>query len=243
MKSIQRIMATQTQSPMAGGNLGKGAKVIAENLPRPSSPPCSSSTMSSEGLVSRLKNLTDGVSSTLFKPSATSVENLGAYEKLVTPNGTASKKSLKLIEKESFKALDNDFMPVCLAKGREYLFASSQQTSQVQVFLGKSPQGVLKLNESKYFASLHSVHFIEMPEEVNDKLVVLDNEGFHFFTEKGMHLFTAMDKEGYKYRGLGHMVWKDRLCLVTLDINGDGVRVLLMDLNEKSDTYRTFIKR
>merc|ERR1712080_285209 len=113
---------------------------------------------------------------------------------------------------------------------------------QVQVFRGSSSQGVLKLNDSKYFASLHSVHFIEMSKESDDKLVVLDNEGFHFFNERGMHLFTVMDKEGYKYRGLAHVVWNGRLCLVTLDINSKGVKVCLMDLTKDSKTYQTFIK-
>ena len=225
-------------SPVAGGNLGGKVKHIIERIP--SSPPCSSSTMSSEGIASRLKNLT-GIDSGIFKPSTTSVENLGAYENL--HSNSPSKHPVSLVEHEVLKSCDAEFMPVSLAKGREYLFVTSQQTNQVQVYREKSQQGVLKMNDTKYFSGLHCVHFIEMPKACDDRLVVLDNEGFHFFNEHGLYLHTLMDMEGYKYRGLGHVIFKDRLCLVTLDINDKGVCVLLMDLQKGSDSYQTFIKR
>jgi len=225
-------------SPVAGGNLGGKVKHIIERIP--SSPPCSSSTMSSEGIASRLKNLT-GIDSGIFKPSTTSVENLGAYENL--HSNSPSKHPVSLVEHEVLKSCDAEFMPVSLAKGREYLFVTSQQTNQVQVYREKSQQGVLKMNDTKYFSGLHCVHFIEMPKACDDRLVVLDNEGFHFFNEHGLYLHTVMEMEGYKYRGLGHVIFKERLCLVTLDINDKGVCVLLMDLQKGSDSYQTFIKR
>ena len=228
------------QSPVAGGILNSAAKHIAERLP--SSPPCSSSTMSSEGMASKLKNLTDGGHSTsILKPSPSSVQHLASYENLCANINT--KISSRLVEKEICKALDPDFMPVSLAKGRDHLFVSSQQTNQVQVFRGKSHQGVLKKNNSKYFASLHAVHFIEMSKATDDKLVVLDNEGFHLFNEQGMHLYTILETEGYKYRGLGHIYLQGKLCLVTLDVNEKGVKVNLMDLTEGSPTFKTFVKR
>ena len=242
VKSTFKLSAPSlVNSPVAGGNLGGKVKHIIERIP--SSPPCSSSTMSSEGIASRLKNLT-GIDSGIFKPSATSVENLGAYENLHSNSSRSpSKHPVSLVEQDTFKSYDAEFMPVSLAKGREYLFVTSQQTNQVQVYREKSQQGVLKMNDTKYFSGLHCVHFIEMQKSSDDRLVVLDNEGFHFFNEHGLYLHTLMDMEGYKYRGLGHVIFKDRLCLVTLDINDKGVCVLLMDLQKGSDSYQTFIKR
>ena len=219
--------------------MGGKAKRITEKIPQGGlSSPCSSSTKSSEELLSKL-----GISS-IIKPSATSVQNLGTYENLVSSGSTrTSKRPVSLKEKDIFKSGDAEFMPITLAKGREYLFATSQKTNQVQVFRDKAQQGVLKMNESKYFTVLHCVHFIEMPKASDDRLVVLDNEGFHFFNEHGLYLHTKMEKEGYMYRGLGHVVYEQRLCLITLDVSQLGVSVLLMDLDKDSDTYGTFIKR
>jgi len=231
-------------SPVAGGNLKAKKKTIVDTMP--CSPPSSTSTCNSVDMSAKLREISDtpkdaDCNSSILKPNRGSVEILEGYE------DTGSSKHMRPYagKQEVFKSTDADFLPICLAIGQEYLFVTSQSTNQVQVFRDETQQGVLKLNDSKYFTSVRNVHTIIRSNEIS-QVVVLDNEGFHFFVENGLFIRTVLSGEGFKHRGLGHIYYEGRLCLVSLDVNerrNGGTEVVLIDVDSKSETCNDIIKR
>lgn len=225
-------------SPVAGGNLVSRVKNISDEMPHEKSPPSSTSTMSSLDLASRLKDFSKSRTDLALKPSGDSVENLEKYENL-----SSGKVPLVVAEYE-FRSLDPEFMPISLSFGREYLFVTSQSTNQVDVFKNGTQQGVLKTSETKYFKSLHNVHTI-IEQSFPFQVAVLDNEACHFFAENGLYIRSILQKEGHKYRGLGHMHYSGRLHLVTLDVKPQdgGVDIVLVDIQPDSPTMDSVVKR
>ena len=136
--------------------------------------------------------------------------------------------------------------------GQKHLFVTSQSTNQVQVFQSGKQLGVLKINKSKFFNSLRNVHTItrEISEatkpDVVHQVVVLDNTGFHFYVENGLFIYTILDGASHKYRGLGHIHYHGKFCLVSLDVNerrNGGTEVVLIDVDSNSETCNDIIKR
>ena len=130
-------------------------------------------------------------------------------------------------------------MPISLAMGHEYLFVSGTSTNQVQVFRDGEQQGVLKIHESKYFNSVRNVHTIPSGKMTSSQVIVLDNQGFHFFVENGLWIHTILGNEGYNYRGLGHTA---NFVLSVYD-PALGVSVVIIDIEPKSLDRNTIIKR
>merc|ERR1711962_1422147 len=189
----------------------------------PCSPPSVASTHSD--MSAKLREVSDTArdadcSSSILKPNGSSVEKLDRYED--TWNALSSKPIRPFAgTQEEYKSSDPQFLPISLAMGhssQEYLFVTSQINNQVQVFLDGKQQGVLKLNDSKYFTSVRNVHTIADSDNIS-QVVVLDNGGFHFFAENGLYIRTVLSGAGFKYRGLGHIHYEGNLCLISLDVN------------------------
>lgn len=150
---------------------------------------------------------------------------------------------------EEYKSCDAKFMPISLSMGRVYLYVTSQSTNQVQVFLNGEQKGVLKMNNSKYFNSLHNVHTVTrkgMPEPAAHQVVVLDNSGFHFFREDGLFSHTVLANQSHKYRGLGAIHHQGKFCLVSLEVkdpNMSGVNVVVIDVENSSSKTHPIVKR
>lgn len=243
VQGIADPMPTLTiSSPVAGGNLKAKKKTIVDSMP--CSPPSSTSTMSSVDMSAKLREVCDTPkeadgNKSILKTSGASVEILEKYEDLT---------SSKLMRpypgtQEEYSNSDKLFLPVSLSMGQEYLFVTSQTTNQVKVFLDGKEQGVLKLNDCKYFASVRNVHTILRSNQIS-QVVVLDNEGFHFFVENGLYIRSVLSREGFKYRGLGHIQYEGKLCLVSLFVNGlGGTEIVIIDVESESPTDKTIIKR
>ena len=151
-----------------------------------------------------------------------------------------------------YRSYDTQFMPISLSMGQKHLFVTSQSTNQVQVFQSGKQLGVLKINKSKFFNSLRNVHTItrEISEatkpDVVHQVVVLDNTGFHFYVENGLFIYTILQGASHKYRGLGHIHYHGKFCLVSLDVknpNHSGVSVVIIDVDEGSKARGTILKR
>jgi len=245
VQGIADPMPTVTiSSPVAGGNLKAKKKTIVDSMP--CSPPSSTSTMSSIDMSAKLREVCDTPkeadgNKSILKPSGASVEILEKYEDLT---------SSKLMRpypgtQEEYANSDKQFLPVSLSMGQEYLFVTSQKTNQVKVFRDGEEQGVLKLNDCKYFTSVRNVHTILRSNEIS-QVVVLDNVGFHFFVENGLYIRSVLSGEGFKYRGLGHIQYEGKLCLVSLDVNErgfGGTEIVIIDIESESPTDKTIIKR
>jgi len=208
--------------------------------------------MSSVDMSAKLREVSDTPKdASILKPNGASVESLERYESASIVKG--SDKSSKAMrpyagKQEELKSSDPQFLPISLAMGQEYLFVTSQTTNQVQVFREGTQAGVLKLNDSKYFSSVRNVHTILRSKEIS-QVVVLDNGGFHFFVENGLSIRTVLPGEGFKYRGLSHIHFDGKLCLVSLDVNtgeasgNGGTEVVIIDVDSKSRTDASIIKR
>lgn len=237
-------------SPVAGGNLVSKVKHIEDDLPR--SPPSSTSTMSAAECQSKLKDFSNSSGSTIkegsecvnksiLKSSVSGDAILAQYE-LLSSGKTSSMKPM-IVDISEYDPVDPGFMPISLALGKDYLFASSQSTNQVHVFKNGKPQGVLKINKTKYFKSVHNVHTI-MDKSVSHHVMVLDNEGCHCYVENGLYIETLLEKDGYRYRGLSHTMIQDKVCMVTLDIRADdGVDIIFVDITSSSKNARSIIQR
>ena len=232
-------------SPVTGGNLMSRIKTVVEELPQ--SPPSSTST--SNDLSSRLKDFDQSNQASnsasknlsILKSNSASIENLESYENLRNRSQKPlNSKPTAVMEKlKTFKSCDAKFMPVTLTRTGEYLYVSSQAFSQVQVFKNESYQGVLKINDDYYFDQVRCVHAIPDPNN-QDQIWVLDNKGFHQFTDKGMYVKTIFQDKGYFYRGLSHAKLKGKLCLITAQIDNSkedsghnddpGVDIIAIDL-------------
>jgi len=242
-------------SPVAGGNLKAKAKTISDVMPH--SPPKSTSTMSSTDMSLKLRDVCDDISKlmnttevtkSILKPSGASVEKLERYEGLSGGrNGAPCAGTV-----EEYRSRDQQFMPISLSMGQEHLFVTSQSTNQVQVFQSGQQLGVLKIKKSKFFNSLRNVHTItrEISEatepDVVHQVVVLDNTGFHFFVENGLFIYTILAGESHQYRGLGHIHYQGKFCLVSLDVkdpNHSGVSVVIIDVEKGSKAKGTILKR
>jgi len=245
VQGIADPMPTVTiSSPVAGGNLKAKKKTIVDSMP--CSPPSSTSTMSSVDMSAKLREVCDTPkeadgSKSILKPSGASVEILEKYEDLT------SSKLLRAYPgtQEEYASSDRQFLPVSVSMGQEYLFVTSQPTNQVKVFRDGKEQGVLKLNGSKYFTSVRNVHTILRSNEIS-QVVVLDNEGFHFFVENGLFIHSVLSGEGFKYRGLGHIQYDSKLCLVSLCVEErgfGGTEIVIIDVESESPTHNTIIKR
>lgn len=248
-------------SPVAGGNLASKVKHIEDDMPR--SPPSSTSTMSAAECQSKLKDFSSSSSASTIKeasecanksilrPSGSSVDILEQYESL-SSGGYSKTSSMKpmVVDVQTFNTGDPGFMPISLALGKDYLFACSQSTNQAHVFKDGRPQGVLKINGTKYFKSVHNVHTMT-EKSVPYNVMVLDNEGCHCYVENGLYIETLLDKQGHKYRGLTHTTLKNKWCMVTLDIRADeGVDIVFVDITPSSEhkglivqKYVNFLKR
>ena len=135
----------------------------------------------------------------------------------------------------------NLIRPVSLAMGQQHLFVTSPSTNQVQVFLNGHHQGVLKIHNSKFFNSVRNVHTYKTTPNAVYQVVVLDDEGFHFYDENGLYNDTILTGEGHKYRGSGHVQYQGKLCLVSLDVKNPklGVSLVVIDI-EKCSTVKRF---
>jgi len=245
--------AVSCASPVAGGNLKAKATPISAAMPR--SPPKSTSTMSSTDMSLKLRDVCDDISKlmnttevtkSILKPSGASVEKLERYES-GGRNGPPFAGTV-----EEYRSRDAQFMPISLSMGQEHLFVTSQSTNQVQVFQSGQQLGVLKIKKSKFFNSLRNVHTItrEISEatepDVVHQVVVLDNTGFHFFVENGLFIYTILAGESHQYRGLGHIHYQGKFCLVSLDVkdpNHSGVSVVIIDVEKGSKAKGTILKR
>ena len=231
-------------SPIAGGNLKKVSSQVQEKLPN--SPPSSASTMSGSELGSRLKDFSENQS---LKQCTTSIENLQQFEDYISENDdTLARKAyqkLSTLRNElipSFGGIDQSFMPITIAHGRHYLFAVSQISQQVLVFKDRKQKGVLKIKDSKFFKSPKAVHFIKDDNNsTEDFLVVLDEAGFHLYTEIGHLTKTIQGGHGEKYRGLTHVIIGKDKFIVTLDIKSN--RLVFIDCNKDQPTFGNISKR
>ena len=145
-----------------------------------------------------------------------------------------------------YRSYDTQFMPISLSVGQKHLFVTSHSTNQVQVFQSGKQLGVLKIKESKFFKSLRNVHTITSYVHDIHQVVVLDNEGFHFFVENGLFIYTILQGESHKYRGLGHIHYQGKFCLVSLDVkdpNHSGVSVVIIDVDKGSKAKGDILKR
>ena len=159
---------------------------------------------------------------------------------------------IRICSLAEYRSRDAQFMPISLSMGQEHLFVTSQSTNQVQVFQSGQQLGVLKIKKSKFFNSLRNVHTItrEISEatepDVVHQVVVLDNTGFHFFVENGLFIYTILAGESHQYRGLGHIHYQGKFCLVSLDVkdpNHSGVSVVIIDVEKGSKAKGTILKR
>ena len=220
------------------------AKVIPEKLPN--SPPSSASTMSSTDLTNRLKDFSESMkpacASSLYQSmSKTGEDVLSAKEKLKDFSGNLSRYEDALTAKEKdiiakitpqmfqmplsaykFSSPDINFMPLGLAHGRHYLFVVDQSPQQhVKVFRNGKQKGNLKMNNSKNFPGLKSVHFIlDVEDDSKDMLIVLDSKGFHLFSETGEHFKTLFEDEGSRFRGLANVIKDGINYIVSIDVKG-----------------------
>ena len=159
---------------------------------------------------------------------------------------------IKMCSFAEYRSYDTQFMPISLSMGQNHLFVTSQSTNQVQVFHSGKQLGVLKINKTKYFNSLRNVHTITREisaatkPDVAHQVVVLDNTGFHFFVENGLFIYTILEGESRQYRGLGHIHYQSKFCLVSLDVkdpNHSGVSVVIIDVDKGSQAKGTILKR
>jgi len=243
---VANIIPSETDSPVRSGSLKK--KAIDDSMP--CSPPSVASTHSD--MSAKLREVSDTArdadcSSSILKPNGSSVEKLDRYED--TWNAISSKPIRPFAgTQEEYKSSDPQFLPISLAMGhssQEYLFVTSQINNQVQVFLDGKQQGVLKLNDSKYFTSVRNVHTIADSDNIS-QVVVLDNGGFHFFAENGLYIRTVLSGAGFKYRGLGHIHYEGNLCLISLDVNersNGGTEVVIINVEAKSQQCNSIVKR
>ena len=110
---------------------------------------------------------------------------------------------------------------------QQHLFVTSPSTNQVQVFQDGQHQGVLKIHNFKFFNSVRNVHTYKTTPNAVHQVVVLDDEGFHFYDENGLYNDTILTGEGHKYRGSGHVQYQGKLCLVSLDVKNPKLGLFL----------------
>jgi len=280
-KKVVGLKAQQevSNSPVTGGNLAgsaKDLKVVTGDL----SPPSSSSTMSSTNIQHLLSDFADSGSKTSKFPSAaaavatttssasSSTSGLGSGTSSSAGTAAAAAPTSAMTYTHS----DPEFEPVDVTKNSGYVFCASQANNRVEVFSheGKSA-GKLRVNDKKLFDLPRNVLHIgpqckAMQTESSSSLllnagcvVVLDNNGFHFFSENGQHLGTILEGQGSKFRGLASYRRKtvtaeteaeaaaadqqkgERLYLVSIEVGGSkggGVNLVFIDLREalKSST-------
>ena len=217
---------------------------MAQDIPEklPNSPPSSASTMSATDLTNRLKDFSESMkpacASSLYQSMSKYEDALSAKEKSVIAKTTPQLFQMPL-NTYKFTSPDINFMPLGLAYGSHYLFVTDQYQQQVKVFRDDKQKGVLKINDSKNFSAPKAVLFTQ--DKLNSMLIVLDNNGFHFFSETGTHFKTLFEMEGAKYRGLANVIKDGKNCIVSIDIKS--LQVVLINCEKGCVDFGKIRKR
>ena len=201
--------------------------------------------MSATDLTNRLKDFSESMkpacASSLYQSMSKYEDALSAKEKSIIAKTTPQMFQMPL-NTYKFTSPDISFMPLGLAHGRHYLFVTDQYQQQVKVFRDEKQKGVLKINNSKNFSAPKAVHFIlDKHDSKNDMLIVLDNKGFHLFSETGEHFKTLFEDEGTRYRGLANVIKDGINYIVSIDLKGR--QVVLINCEKESMDFGKVRKR
>ncbi len=88
----------------------------------------------------------------------------------------------------------------------------------------------------KAFDTPHNLHYIRGKDPNDDRLVVLDNAGFHLFSENGDYKRTLLPGQGSRFRGLGSVFLQGEVHLVSIDISGPGSNVVTFPMMDERKT-------